>query len=207
MDRALAGLDLRDRQSDPSETLTAKRLSAKICLIGDGPVGKTSLVRRYVLNMYDDAYIATIGTKVSKKVVQVPRPGDRPVAVDLVIWDIMGQAKFRDILKDAYFRGASGILAVCDMTHRRSLTSLEEWVRAVESVTGETATLVALNKADLAGDAEFDEDEASQVADAFGGEVLATSAKTGGNVEEAFRLLATSVVTRALAPRTTGRSP
>ncbi len=207
MDRALAGLDLRGRPGGPSETPTAKRLSAKICLIGDGPVGKTSLVRRYVLNMYDDSYIATIGTKVSKKMVQVPRPGDRPVAVDLVIWDIMGQAKFRDILKDAYFRGASGILAVCDMTHLPSLTCLEEWVRAVESVTGETATLVALNKADLAGDAEFDEDEASQVADSFGGEVLATSAKTGGNVEEAFRLLAMSVVTRALGPRTTGRSP
>ncbi len=196
--RARAEVVPRDRVGGPGNPPPRKRLKAKICLVGDGPVGKTSLVRRYVLNMYDDRYIATIGTKVSRKEIQVPQPADRPVTVDLLIWDIMGQDKFRDILRDAYFRGVSGVLAVCDMTRRRSLERLESWMGAVESVAGEVATLVALNKADLEEAAEFGEDEAGQIAEAFGGEVLATSARTGSHVEEAFRLFATSVVTRAL---------
>lgn len=196
--RTRAEVDQRDREGGRGNPPPRKRLKAKICLVGDGPVGKTSLVRRYVLNMYDDRYIATIGTKVSRKEVQVPQPADRPVTVDLIIWDIMGHAGIRDLLGDAYFKGVSGVLAVCDMTHRRSLERLEAWMKAVESVAGEVATLVALNKADLEGAAEFGEDEAGRIADAFGGEALATSARTGENVEEAFRLLASSVATRAL---------
>lgn len=196
--RARAGVDQGEREGGRGNPSPRKRLKAKICLVGDGPVGKTSLVRRYVLNMYDDHYIATIGTKVSRKEVQVPQPADRPVAVDLLIWDIMGQDRVREILGDAYFKGVSGVLAVCDMTHRRSLERLDAWMKAVESVVGEVPTLVALNKADLEGAAEFDEDEAGRIADAFGGAALATSARTGENVEEAFRLLATSVATRAL---------
>jgi small GTP-binding protein len=174
------------------------RLKAKICLVGDGPVGKTSLVRRYVLNMYDDLYIATIGTKVCRKEVLVTYTAHRPMTVDLVIWDIMGEDRIRDVLGDAYFRGASGVLAVCDTTRRRSLERLEVWMKAVESVAGEVPTLVALNKTDLEDSAEFGEAEAGQVAEALGGEALATSAKTGENVEEAFRLLAGSVVARAV---------
>ncbi|TLZ79676.1 MAG: GTP-binding protein, partial [Methanobacteriota archaeon] len=39
----------------------------KICMAGEGAVGKTSLIRRYVLDQYDDRYIATLGTKITKK--------------------------------------------------------------------------------------------------------------------------------------------
>ena len=48
-------------------------LSAKICLLGDYAVGKTSLVRRFVYNLFDDKYLSTIGVKVSRKVVAVCR--------------------------------------------------------------------------------------------------------------------------------------
>ena len=44
-------------------------LSAKVCLLGDYAVGKTSLVRRFVYNLFDDRYLSTIGVKVSRKVV------------------------------------------------------------------------------------------------------------------------------------------
>ena len=46
-----------------------KKVGAKICLLGDGSVGKTSLIRRYVLDMFDDQYIQTLGTKITKKVI------------------------------------------------------------------------------------------------------------------------------------------
>ncbi len=79
-----------------------KNLRSKICLVGGRAVGKTSLIRRFVLDMYDDHYISTLGTKVSKKVVEVPRSEhDLVVRLDLAIWDIMGQPGFRELLEDA----------------------------------------------------------------------------------------------------------
>ena len=47
-------------------------LNKKICLLGDAAVGKTSLVRRFVYNLFDDKYLSTIGVKVSRKTVAVP---------------------------------------------------------------------------------------------------------------------------------------
>ncbi len=94
-------------------------LKTKICLVGDNGVGKTSLIRRYVLDMFDDRYITTLGTKVSKKEVEVSFPKENLTAhVDMLIWDIMGQHGFQELLKEAYFYGARGILAVVDITRR-----------------------------------------------------------------------------------------
>ncbi len=44
-----------------------KEMTKKMCVIGDGGVGKTSLIRRFVVDKFDDKYIVTIGTKTSKK--------------------------------------------------------------------------------------------------------------------------------------------
>ncbi|OGS62769.1 MAG: hypothetical protein A3K59_01455 [Euryarchaeota archaeon RBG_19FT_COMBO_69_17] len=169
---------------------TTKHLKSKICLVGEKAVGKTSLIRRYVLNMFDDHYITTIGTKVSKKEVRVFRPEqDLLVDVDMTIWDIMGEKGFRELLKDAYFYGANGILAVADLTRKRTLDDLDDWIDGVEQVVGKVPILIAVNKSDLVSDAQFTEKDVEQVAKAFESEYLMTSAKTGENVEEAFRRL------------------
>ena len=55
-----------------------KRLKAKICLVGEAAVGKTSLIRRYVLDRFDDSYLMTLGAKVSKKRVGVTLPARDP---------------------------------------------------------------------------------------------------------------------------------
>ena len=101
----------------------------KICLIGSGEVGKTSLIKRYILDIFDDKYLRTLGTKVSKKELILDYPQkDRKLNLTLLIWDIMGQATFRSLLQDSYFFGAAGALAVCDSTRAQTLDSLEEWV-------------------------------------------------------------------------------
>ncbi len=167
-----------------------KHLKSKICLLGEKAVGKTSLIRRYVLNMFDDHYITTIGTKVSKKEVRVFQPEkDRVVDVDMTVWDIMGEKGFRELLKEAYFYGANGVLAVCDITRRRTLDELDDWIDGVEAVVGKVPILIAVNKADLSTEAQFTERDVDQVAKAFQAAYVMTSAKTGVNVEEAFRKL------------------
>ena len=167
-----------------------KHLKSKICLVGEKAVGKTSLIRRYVLNMFDDHYITTIGTKVSKKEVRVFNPEkDLLVDVDMTIWDIMGEKGFRELLKDAYFYGANGILAVCDLSRRRTLDDLDDWIDGVEQIVGKVPIFIAVNKSDLPSEAQFTEPDVAQVAKAFECEYLMTSAKGGDNVEESFRRL------------------
>lgn len=169
-------------------------LKAKVCLVGDLAVGKTSLIRRFVLNAYDDAYVTTLGTKVTKKTIELLPPGvGTPIRLDLMIWDIMGQPGFRELLKEAYFHGARGILAVADLTRRSTLDHLDDWVDGVADETGPLPTLVVVNKADLAEQTEFGQDAIAEAAERLGSEAFLTSAKTGDHVEEVFRRLGSLV--------------
>ena len=53
--------------------MAAKKVSKKIVVLGDPAVGKTSLIRRFVINAFDDKYLTTIGAKIVKKEVQLSR--------------------------------------------------------------------------------------------------------------------------------------
>src|SRR3970040_2546326 len=97
-----------------------KRVKAKGCLVGEHGVGKTSLIRRYVLDEFDDRYIVTLGAKVSKREMTITLQDRGEVLMDMTVWDIMGSRGFRELLREASFHGAQGILAVCDVTRYAS---------------------------------------------------------------------------------------
>ncbi len=172
-----------------------RQLKAKVCLVGEIAVGKTSLVRRYTVGSFDDRYTTTLGINLSKKVVDLPPSHDGPPAhLELIVFDIMGQRKLRDLLTESYFKGVQGLLAVCDVTRRETLEELPNWIEMAEEVAGRVPLVIAVNKMDLAGDLRFGESDVSQVARAYGGEWLTTSARTSANVEEAFRRLGMALV-------------
>ncbi len=163
------------------------QLKSKICLVGEAAVGKTSLIRRFVLDQFDDSYIRTLGAKVSKKSMRLELPEKKAeVDITIAIWDVIGHSGFRQLLGDAFFDGAQGILAVADLTRRETLTVLPNWVEAVEEVSGTVPIVLAANKADLKSEAQYGETEVAQVAAILGCGFLPTSAKTGLNVEDAF---------------------
>ncbi len=177
-------------------------LKAKVCLVGDLAVGKTSLIRRFVLEAFDDKYQTTLGAKVTKKVLQIPMPEhDIEARMDLTIWDIMGQPGFQELLRDAYFYGARGILAVADLTRRSTLIDLAGWIDAVEKVVGRIPILIVINKSDLEAQADFGDKAIHGVADAYHAEFLRTSAKTGEGVEEGFGRLGAEVARQQLEGR------
>jgi len=95
-------------------------------------------------------------------------------------------------LKDAYFYGANGILAVADLTRRRTLDNLDDWIDGVEDVVGKVPILIAVNKSDLAANARFREIDVAAFAKAYHAEFFMTSAKTGERVEDVFRRLGPS---------------
>ncbi len=174
---------------NPSE-LKTKKVKTKICLIGEKAVGKTSLIRRYVMNMFDDRYITTIGTRVSKKEVVVQKPEHGLEAkIDMTIWDIMGEKGFRELLKEAYFYGANGILAVADITREKTLHDLDDWIDSTLKVAGKIPILIAINKTDLDEAVRVGDKEVAQLARAFNSPFIYTSAKTSENVDDAFHKL------------------
>ena len=178
------------------------RVKLKICLAGEMTVGKTSLIRRYVYDEFDDRYLSTLGAKVTKKEIQLEMPGSRRKGhVDLTIWDIMGYRGFREILKEAYFQGSQGILAVCDVTRPETLTELEDWRRAIEKVAGRIPVYVLANKVDLVEETRLTVSDLEAFCKEWDCPYLLTSAKTGENVEEAFEELTSLVLEAQLRRR------
>jgi len=178
------------------------RMKAKVCTVGERHTGKTELIRRFVLGLFDDRYIQTLGTKVSKKLLSVPNPSDGEIAVDMTIWDIMGHEGFRGLLKDEIFYGAKGILAVCNVAHRETLEDLDEWIETVYSVAGRIPIVLAINRVGLSNETEITELDAKRFSDKYGAPYLFTSAIEGENVETVFRSLARLIVENRLRTRT-----
>ena len=170
-------------------------MKVKVCFIGDAGVGKTSLIKRYVLDVFDDRYIATIGTKVTKKVVEAKDPSTgEPIRVMMLIWDIMGQKGFRELLREAYFFGAHGAVAVCDVTNRETLEELRYWIKALTDVAGDVPLVFVGNKADLENSAVVRDDDVKSLSSKYDSEAFMASAKTGENVEAFFKALAEKIV-------------
>src|SRR4030042_1643931 len=80
-----------------------RAVKVKLCLAGEPAVGKSSLIKRFVLDMYDDRYIATLGTKVTKKTVTLVDLDGGEVKADLIVWDVMGTRSIRDLLREAHY--------------------------------------------------------------------------------------------------------
>ena len=155
----------------------------KICVVGNGGVGKTSMVLRYCENSFKESYLMTLE--------------DHPqLQVKLQLWDLAGQKHF-SFVRPPFYRGATGIIYVFDLTRRSSFADLLEWRDEVEKVIGQKPSLLIGNKLDLAriGQREV----ASQDGEALMGEMHAmqyfeTSAKEGDSVEDVFKVLTLEIL-------------
>lgn len=157
----------------------------KICLLGDGAVGKTSLIRRFVFDNFSDEYLATIGTKVTKKVMDFTTDDGTEVHMSLMIHDIIGQAKFEALYKN-YYRGAEGGFIVVDMTRKDTLDRLDWWVKGFTDVVGKVPLTLIGNKNDLKEEHQITTEELWQAAKDIGCPHYLSSAKSGENVERIF---------------------
>jgi small GTP-binding protein len=177
-----------------------KPLKLKLCLVGESAVGKTCLIRRFVYDQFDDKYIGTLGTKITKKEIRIQSPdNDGMLDINLMIWDIMGQQGFRQLLQEAYFFGAQGIIGVCDVTRRNTLSELQSWMEAVQSVTDEIPAVFLGNKSDLEDYQEVKLNDIKSFASRYKNtEAYLSSAKTGFNVELTFKTLGERILKNLL---------
>jgi small GTP-binding protein len=174
-------------------------MSVKVCLLGDGAVGKTCLISQFVDDVFNDKYVPTIGTKTTRKSIIIEKPEmDTIFRIDMIIWDIMGQISFRKLLHAAYLRGAKGVLLVCDLTRRETLDHMDEWINSLYSEWKPVPSVFIGNKNDLKGKHEFGKEELESYASTYDSPCLISSAKTYENVEKSFIKLGERIIDESL---------
>jgi small GTP-binding protein len=166
------------------------KVEKKVCLLGDWGVGKTSLIRRFVYNAYDDRYLSTLGVKVSKKSIVIKDFKKKPffkVYLTLLIWDLVGQKGFQNTQNSAY-KGTNGALVVCDLSRPETIERMEGWISSLYKVTKPIPLILLANKIDLTNNGvPLDlKDKIEKIMMKYKAMFFSTSAKTGQNVEAAF---------------------
>jgi small GTP-binding protein len=163
-----------------------RRIKRKALLLGDGAVGKTSLIRKFVTDKFDDKYITTIGTKITKKDMIFR---ELNAELTLMMWDVLGQQGYTAV-QSASYRGAEGAILVCDLTRAETLRSLETyWIPELSKVVGDIPLVFVGNKVDLAEQRQVSESDLSEFARRYGAPSFMSSARTGERVEDLFRKL------------------
>lgn len=153
-------------------------------------VGKTSLIRRFVLDEFSPEYKATLGVGIYKHQVETADAGDSK-AVDLVLWDIEG-GEHRQKMLPTYMMGASGAVLVCDATRPDTVDVLDNYAEVFEARSPGRPFLMAANKMDLIEDGQVP-DRIQAKAKTLNAPLIATSARTGDRVTEAFQALSSHI--------------
>ena len=157
----------------------------KVLLLGNSDVGKSSLILRYVDQVWSDTFVPTIGVDFKVKTLELQNK-----QIKMQIWDTAGQERFRNVIS-SYFRGAHGILLIYDVTNRDSFKNLESWLIEIEKNASENVLKILIgNKNDLVDDKEIKTEEGQAFANRNGMQFIETSAKENTNVTEAFECLA-----------------
>jgi len=169
----------------------------KVIVFGDGGVGKTTLVKRYLEGYFEETTKMTVGMDFFVKHVEVD--GKK---VTLQIWDFGGEERFRFLLP-SYVSGASGGIFMYDITRLMSLNHIDEWLEIFSSeyskkYSQDTLPVIMVGgKKDLEYKRSVKIEEAEQVQDeqnCF--KLMECSSKTGENVEEVFIELSRELLKR-----------
>jgi len=160
----------------------------KILTIGDGGVGKTSILRRYVENKFLKHHLSTIGIDFLSKTLKI-----KDKEIKLKIWDTAGQERYRQITSHIY-KDADGIILVFDVTSEESFNQITDWMEQIKNnVSKEEINLILIgNKCDLA-DRMVEKERGEEMAKNLNIKYFETSALTGQGINEAFEELAKQI--------------
>lgn len=166
--------------------------SFKVVLLGEGAVGKTSLVLRYVENKFNDKHLTTLQASFLNKKLNIN--GKR---VNLAVWDTAGQERFH-ALGPIYYRDSNGAILVYDITDEDSFQKVKNWVKELRKMLGnDIALCIAGNKIDLEKERHVTVEQAETYAASVGAKHFHTSAKLNKGIEELFLDLSKRMIEKA----------
>ncbi|MFX1491255.1 MAG: Rab family GTPase [Promethearchaeota archaeon] len=153
----------------------------KLIVVGEGGVGKTTLIHRYLTGNYLDQRM-TVGSGFATRDIEV-----EGVTITLAIWDFAGEQRFR-FLMPHYCRGAMGCILAFDLTRLTTFYHLDEWLEIVRENTQTIPIILIGTKADIPSTQRQDGHEYAKLNGLAG--YLETSSKDGINVTETFDIIA-----------------
>ncbi|MHA1729836.1 MAG: Rab family GTPase, partial [Promethearchaeota archaeon] len=167
------------------------QFSAKLIVCGAYKVGKTSLIRRFVDKSFNASYIPTLGVNISKKKIKL----SEDCHVNFLIWDIGGQIQQMAPYRKKFYSGANAAFLILDKTRKKTYSDpsqgIEMWNNEISSEISENIPKIIIgNKNDMSDNFEVSTQEIKELADKINVEFIETSAKTGENVNEAFKFMA-----------------
>ena len=170
----------------------------KFIVIGDHEVGKTSIIRRFVEKKFLADYRATIGLNIMSH--EFDAFGNR---ISVFLWDIGAQEYFRRYRK-TYYNGTQAAFIVFDLTSKKSFNNIQNWHKElIEFIENKKLPIIIVgNKKDLEDDRLISYDEGVELARTLSNlnesniTYIETSALTGENVEDAFRLISYNYIVK-----------
>jgi small GTP-binding protein len=171
---------------------TKKEHQIKIVVAGDGGVGKTSLLNRYVSNDFIECMNLTVGSDFFSQVCDF-----KENTIKLQLWDFGGEPRFRFFLSD-YCKGACGVLLAFDLSDFSTLLGIKEWLEIIRGNTEDPVTILVGTKADNAGFLDEETIKEFCIINEID-EYIPTSAKTGENVDFVFKELIMRIIARKMS--------
>jgi small GTP-binding protein len=164
----------------------------KIIVAGDGGVGKTSLLNRYISNDFIESMSLTVGADFFSQACEF-----KEHKIKIQIWDFGGEPRFRFILPD-YCKGASGVLMAFDLSDFSTLLNVKEWVQIIRGNTENPVTILVGTKADIPNVLDEEIIKKFCIINKID-EYIPTSSKTGKNVDFVFKELIRRIIARRMS--------
>ncbi|TKJ22964.1 MAG: hypothetical protein CEE43_04415 [Promethearchaeota archaeon Loki_b32] len=166
----------------------SKEFGFKISVIGDGGVGKTSLIKKFTIGTFEKDYVKTIGAQFSRYDKEIN--GD---VINLIFWDIAGQDDF-NFLHPLFYKESRACIIVCSLEAndlgKDSLLHIKNWYNELKKYCGDIPVVLFANKVDLVKENNLNELEIQKYVKEYNflGYYI-TSAKSGQGVIEAFNAI------------------
>ena len=160
----------------------------KIITLGESGIGKTSLIKRFAHDIFEDYPLASLSCELFTKVLDIENK-----IIKIQLWDICGSTRLR-IVSSSYYRRTNGAIVAYDISDKWSFDQVKFWVNEVKKYSNtETNIVIVGTKCDIL-DREVTEEEGKKLADELGVKYFETSAKTGYNVNEAYNFLIKDII-------------
>ena len=123
-----------------------------IIIVGDGKVGKTSILKRFDKRQFQQQHIRTIGVDF----IQAQYKAKDETEVQVKLWDTAGQDRFRNLTYQ-FYRQADGIIITFDLTSVESFKNTRTWIQSIHKIKSATLPKILVgNKLDLTAERAVD---------------------------------------------------
>jgi len=162
-----------------------------VLTLGDPDTGKTSIILRFVDNVFHEKVPSNLGVDYKDKSIIINNESIR-----VSVWDTAGHERFKTITSN-YYRGAHGVVVVFDISNKASFSGVSKWMQEISSFASEGIPIILVgNKSDLASDRIVEEDVVKEFVNTHAIPYIESSAKTSAHIDQIFQILGEAMLER-----------